>query len=284
MINLAWLDGQVCDIGEARIPLEDRGYFFGDGVYEVARIYNSKPFALGAHLARLHRSAEAIRIAIPYEDTVIEKAIAELIRKSGCVDGYIYIQLTRGSAQRDHLFPADTRPALTMFVKELKALPPLENVKPAKCITLPDERWLNCHIKSINLLPNILARQQAAETGAQEAVLYRSDGLVTEGTRSNIFAIIDGVVRTHPQSNLILAGITRGIVLDIIVEQAIPFVEQAFSLKELEKASEVWITSSMMEVNPVFEIDEYPLIEAAPGKITRCLMENFRARVAAECC
>ncbi len=283
MYNLAWVDGAYCDINEARVPLEDRGYLLGDGVYEVARIYNSKPFQLKAHLSRLQRSAAAIRIPVPYTLPEIDKAVSALIDKSGCTDGYIYIQLTRGSAQRDHLFPVDARPSMTMYVRESKTLPALEDVKPVKCITLPDERWFNCYIKSINLLPNLLARQQAAEAGALEAILYRPDDLVTEGTRSNVFAVIDGRVRTHPQSKLILSGITRGIVLDILTEQAIVFVEEAFTLQELMKASEVWITSSMMEVNPVGEIDERSLSDAAPGEVTRFLMEKFREKVGAEC-
>lgn len=283
MQNLAWVDGVFLDINEAKVPLEDRGYLFGDGVYEVARIYNSRPFRLGPHLERLQRSAAAIRINLTYSVVEIENAVSRLIDKSGCTDGYIYIQLTRGSAQRDHLFPADVRPSMIMYVRESKVLPALEDVKPVRCITLPDERWFNCHIKSINLLPNLLARQQAAEAGAQEAILYRPGDLVTEGTRSNVFAVIDGIVQTHPQSKLILSGITRSIVLDIMTEQGVAFTEEAFTLQELRKASEVWITSSMMEVNPVGVIDEKPLKGAAPGEITRCLMEKFRVKVTAEC-
>jgi D-alanine transaminase len=281
--NLAWVDGVFLDINEAKVSLEDRGYLFGDGVYEVARIYNGRPFKLGLHLERLQRSAAAIRIPVPYTIAEIDKMVSALIDKSSCTDGYIYIQLTRGSAQRDHLFPADIRPSMVMYVRESKVLPALEDVKPVRCITLPDERWFNCHIKSVNLLPNLLARQQAAEAGAQEAILYRPGDLVTEGTRSNVFALIDGIVRTHPQSKLILSGITRGIVLDIMAEQGVAFAEEAFTLQELSKASEVWITSSMMEVNPVGVIDEKPLKGAAPGDITRCLMEKFRAKVTEEC-
>lgn len=283
MQNLAWVDGVYVNISEAKVPLEDRGYLFGDGVYEVARIYNSRPFKLGHHLKRLQRSAAAIRINLTCPVAEIENAALSLVEKSGCTDGYIYIQLTRGSAQRDHLFPADARPSMIMYVREAKALPALKDLKPVRCITLPDERWLNCHIKSVNLLPNLLARQQAAEAGAQEAILYRSGDQVTEGTRSNVFAVIDGIARTHPQSKLILSGITRGIVLDIMSAQGVAFSEEVFTLHDLRKATEVWITSSMMEVSPVGVIDEKPLKGAVPGEITRCLMEEFRAKVAEEC-
>ncbi len=276
MHNLAWIDGLFINLAEAKVPLEDRGYLLGDGVYEVTRVYNGRPFYLSAHLERLQRSADAIRIAIPYSKPEIEKAADELISKSGCGEGYIYMQVTRGSAKRDHLFPADTPPSMTMYTRELNAVLSAEAVAPIKCITLPDERWLNCHIKTVNLLPNLLARQKASEAGAVEAILYRPGDLVTEGTRSNIFAVIDGTIRTHPTTNLILPGVTRSIVLSILNDLAIAYREVAFTLQELSKASEVWITSTTMEVNPVAEIDGQPVSGAAPGSICAQLMKKFR--------
>jgi D-alanine transaminase len=274
--NLAWIDGLLINLAEAKVPLEDRGYLLGDGVYEVTRVYNGRPFYLSAHLERLQRSADAIRIAIPYSKPQIEKAADELISKSGCGEGYIYMQVTRGSAKRDHLFPADTPPSMTMYTRELNAVLPAEAVAPIKCITLPDERWLNCHIKTVNLLPNLLARQKASEAGAVEAILYRPGDLVTEGTRSNVFAVIDGTIRTHPTTNLILPGVTRSIVLSILNDLAIAYREVAFTLQELSKASEVWITSTTMEVNPVAEIDGQPIGGAVPGSICAQLMKKFR--------
>ncbi len=276
MQNLAWIDGLLINLAEAKVPLEDRGYLLGDGVYEVTRVYNGRPFYLSAHLERLQRSADAIRIAIPYSKPQIEKAADELISKSGCGEGYIYMQVTRGSAKRDHLFPADTPPSMTMYTRELNAVLPAEAVAPIKCITLPDERWLNCHIKTVNLLPNLLARQKASEAGAVEAILYRPGDLVTEGTRSNVFAVIDGTIRTHPTTNLILPGVTRSIVLSILNDLAIAYREVAFTLQELSKASEVWITSTTMEVNPVAEIDGQPIGGAVPGSICAQLMKKFR--------
>lgn len=280
MQNLAWIDGVFINLAEAKVPLEDRGYLLGDGVYEVTRVYNCKPFYLTAHLERLQRSADAIRINIPYTKPEIEQAVDELISKSGFCEGYIYMQVTRGSAKRDHLFPADTPSSMTMYTRELNALLPAESVAPIKCITLPDERWLNCHIKTVNLLPNLLARQKASESGAVEAILYRPGDLVTEGTRSNIFAVIDGMVRTHPTTNLILPGVTRRIVLAILDELAIAYSEVAFTLQELGKASEVWITSTTMEVNPVAEIDGQSLAGEAPGPLCSQLMKKFREIIA----
>jgi len=283
MQNLAWIDGTINDISKAKISIEDRGYLLGDGVYEVIRIYNSHPFYLNAHLKRLQISAGAIRIDIPYAMEDIKTTIQGLIEASGCSDGYIYIQLTRGRAKRDHLFPAGAKPKMVIYVRELDPIPEIDAIKPQHCITLADERWMNCYIKTINLLPNLLARQQAAEAGAIEAILYRPGEVVTEGTRSNVFAVIDGRVMTHPETNLILSGITRRIVLDILENLSIPFSEEPFTLRDLEKASEVWITSSTMEVNPVGEIDGRSINGFAIGSICLRLMKEFRKQIAENC-
>ncbi len=279
MNNIAWIDGSHCNLEEAKISIEDRGYLLGDGVYEVIRVYKRKPFYLDAHLERLQRSAEAIRIDLPYQLSDINSTALDLVDKSSCVEGYIYMQLTRGSAKRDHLFPANTSPTLVMYIRGLEPLQAAEDIQPVKAVTLPDERWLNCYIKSTNLLPNLLARQKAAEAGAVEAILYRQDETVTEGTRSNIFTVIDGQVRTHPANNLILPGITRDIVLSLLRDLSIPFSEEAFSLKELSKADEVWATSTTMEVNPILAIDGINL-SAAPGPICSRLMAAFREIIA----
>lgn len=280
MSNPAWIDGVHCDLSEAKVSIEDRGYLLGDGVYEVIRIYNGQPFYLAAHLERLERSAAAIRIEIPYAKKELETAISELIAKSSYADGYIYMQLTRGSAKRDHLFPGDAKPTLVMYVRELPPLPDLENVNPAACITVPDERWLNCYIKTINLLPNLLARQKAHESGAIEALFYRPGGWLTEGTRSNLFAVLDGIVYTHPATNLILPGITREIVIGLIQKLGIPFKEEAFYLDHIGKASEVWITSTTLEVQPINLIDHSELGYPCPGETCLQLMKEFRSLVA----
>jgi len=283
MQNLAWIDGTIVELSSAKISLEDRAYLLGDGVYEVVRYYDRCLFYLDAHLDRLQNSARAIRLLLPYKREVIAAAASDLIEKSGFANGYLYLQATRGSAKRDHLFPEDTESSMTMYVREMLPLTPMEQVKPIHLVTLPDERWLNCHIKTVNLLPNLLARQKAFESGAAEAVLYRPGGIVTEGTRSNIFAVIDGVVRTHPTTNLILPGISRRIVLDIMAEKTIAFREEAFTLEELQKATEVWVTSTNMEVNPVRSIDSLVLPVPLPGPVCLILMQEFRSRIAASC-
>lgn len=280
---LAWIDGYVCDLSEAKVPLEDRGYLFGDGVYEVIKIYNRKPFYLHPHLQRLQNSANAIDIELPYSIEEIETEINGLIKKSECRGGYLYMQLTRGSAKRDHLLPEGTKPSMVMYVREFTSPASIEDIKPSSCITLPDERWMNCYIKSVNLLPNVLARHQAAEAGAEEAIFYRPGGVVTEGTRTNIFAVIDGIIRTHPESKLILSGITRMIALDILKKHDFTVSEAAFKLDDLEKASEVWTTSTGMEIVPVAKIDGRPVSDTVPGPICKKLIEEFWKKVEAEC-
>lgn len=283
MPELAWIDGMLVDIGEAKVSIEDRGYLFGDGVYEVIRVYNQRPFYLSAHLERLKRSAAAIKINLPCSLRRIEDTVIELIEKSGLKEAYIYIQLTRGSARRDHLFPENVDPGMVFYIRAMDAMAPVKEIKPESCITHADERWMNCHVKTTNLLPNLLARQQAAEAGAIEAILCRPGGLVTEGSRSNLFAVIDGKVRTHPITNLILPGITREIVLDILAAKGISFTEEAFMKQELLEASEAWITSTTMEVKPIDAVDSKKLGFLAPGPLCLEIMKAFRVKILQVC-
>lgn len=282
--NLAWINGSVCKLAEAKISLEDRGFLLGDGVYELIRIYNRIPYFMSEHLERLQKSAAAVNIDLPYSTGEIVESSKQLIRKSDLVEGYLYLQLTRGSAQRDHLAPSGIIPTMVMYVRELAPLPPIDEINPVNCITLPDERWLNCHIKSISLLPNILARQAAASAGAVEAIFYRPEGIVTEGTRSNVFAVIENKVFTHPESNLILSGITRRITINILADISIPCFEKPFTTADLGRASEVWLTSTTMEVNPVAAIDGHPVDVNSPGLIWRKVYELFKQRITIDCC
>lgn len=285
MKNLAWIEGRICDIGEANVPLEDRGYLFGDGVYEVIKVYNKKPFYLFSHLRRLQKSAALIDIELPTKIEEIESIITDLVEVGDAREGYIYIQVTRGCAERDHLFPATIKPSMVMYTRlfDYPQAMDLKKVKPIDCITMPDERWLNCHIKSINLLPNVVARQRAHRAGAQEVLFYRPGGVVTEGTRSNIFAVIDGKVRTHPESRLILSGITRGIVVDILRKHNMPFLEEEFYVEDLGNVSEAWTTSTVMEVKPVTSIGKIRLFEKEPGPLYRFIVEEFWKIVQKEC-
>ena len=193
------------------------------------------------------------------------------------------MQVTRGCAPRDHFFPTGVEPTFLIYILDLGVPSVKSSMKLTECITLPDERWMNCYIKSTNLLPNALAIQKAKEAGAGEAILYRPDRTVTEGTRTNIFAVIDGTVRTHPESPLILSGITRNVVLEILDESNIPVSEVAFAVDDLSGASEVWTTSTGYEISPVNKIENYFIDTAAPGQVCSFLIEEFWKRVETEC-
>ena len=283
MKELAWINGAVTDLNAACVSLEDRGFLFGDGVYEVARIYRGVPFYLDEHLRRLQKSAAAIMLSLPFAPGALAKIALDLIRQSGCAEGWIYLQLTRGAASRSLAIPAGLSPTLVIFVR---GIPPgisdnQQNGVP--CITLPDERWLHCNIKAVALLASVLSKEKARLEGAYDAVLYRDGGIVTEASASNVFAVIDGVVRTHPLSNLILPGITREVVLDILIKEKISFAERAFTLGELKAASEVFLTASVAEVVPVVAVDGKAVGAGLPGDLTRRMQEQFRARVVDYC-
>jgi D-alanine transaminase len=283
MRELAWINGTTTELSEARVSLEDRGFFFGDGVYETLRIYQGKPFGLEAHLQRLERSAAAILLELPHTRKELEAFMLQLIEDSGSEEAYLYLQLTRGSAPRNHLFPDAVKPTLALYVR---AFPPgfgAVSETGAPCITHPDERWLHCNIKTINLLPNVLAKEKARQSGAYEAILYRPAEVVTEGSSTNVFVVSGGTVYTHPESDLILSGITRQIILGLLSDAGIPYREEAVSLAQLRRAEEVWVSSSVAEIVPVIKLDGAPVGEGNPGQITQQLMRKYRAAVQRSC-
>ncbi len=283
MGNLAWLNGNICELDVAMVGVQDRGFLFGDSVYDVIKIYNGNPFRLMSHLERLQRSCNAISIEMPESIEEVQLIIDKLIKSSACAHGFIYMQVTRGCAPRDHFFPTGVKPTFLIYILDI-GFPALKsNMKLTECIILPDERWMNCHIKSTNLLPNTLAIQKAKEAGAGEAILYRPDGTVTEGTRTNIFAVIDGAVRTHPESSLILTGITRNVALDILYKGNIAVSEVAFTIDDLNRASEVWTTSTGLEISPVNKIENYFSDIAAPGPVCSFLVDEFWKLIETEC-
>lgn len=283
MRELAWINGLTTELSEARVSLEDRGFFFGDGVYETLRIYSGKPFCLDAHLQRLERSAAAIMLKLPHSREELEAIVLQLIGDSGSEEAYLYLQLTRGAAPRNHLFPEGVKPTLALYVR---AFPPgfgaVSNCG-APCITHPDERWLHCNIKTINLLPNVLAKEKARQAGAYEAILYRPGGVVTEGSSTNVFVVSEGVIYTHPESDLILSGITRQVILGLLSEAGFPYREEAVSLEQLCTSAEVWVSSSVAEIVPVITLDGKPIGDGKPGPITRQVLCEYRAAVEQSC-
>lgn len=271
---------RILDRREAAVDPQDRGYYFGDGIYEVFRIYGGKLFEREAHMTRLARSAGELRIPLPFSLERIGGLLEELLQKDPVEDGTLYLQITRGIAPRTHAFPPEGTPSvLTGYVTELKR--PLAKLKAGiRLAAVPDIRWLRCDIKTLNLLGNVLAKQEASEKGADEALLHRN-GTVTECSSSNVMIVKDGVIRTHPADNLILHGVTRALVLKLAEEEGLPYREEAFTLEELLTADEAFITGTTSEVTPVTAVDTRAVGDGVPGPVTRRLQTAFNRRIEA---
>jgi D-alanine transaminase len=267
---LVYLNGEILPIDEAKVPVMDRGFLFGDGVYEVIPVYGGKPLRLKEHLRRLDQSLAAIRIQSPLTHTEWAAIFDRLI--SGAVDQQIYLQVTRGAAtKRDHAFPVGI-PA-TVFVMCTPIAPiPLNGIK---AITVDDIRWDRCNIKAITLLANILLRQDAVDQGAAEAILVR-DGQVLEGAASNILIVSGGKIITPPKSHTILPGITRDLVLELAHSLNIPTEERHLDVAELKNAEEIWVTSSTREILAIVELDGKPISGGGPGKVWKTLQSAYQ--------
>jgi len=279
MPEIAFLNGEYLPIDEARVSINDRGYQFGDGVYEVIRSYNGRLWALERHLARLKRSLAGIGITGISLDEVREN-IRTACEKSGLSDTLVYVQITRGVCPRKHNFPEGLEPTFLITVREFPQRPPEIFVQGVGAITFPDIRWLRRDIKSINLLPNILARQKAVQSGVYEAILVQEDGKVTEGAGTNLFAVIGGVLRTHPTGPRILPGITRGLVIETAREMGLRLEERAFRKDEMLAAEEVFLTGTGDEVLGIVEIDEERIADGKVRPRTKALRQAYVGRVA----
>ena len=283
-MELGFFDGEFISLNERRVELEDRGYQFGDGIYEATHIYNGKCFALERHLARCRRSLRELRIPVTYMDEELTAIHNDIIEKSGIKDGSIYFQITRGIAKRTHYFPDKVVPLLSMTIREGK--PNAKDQKEGiRCMFFEDIRWLRCDIKTINLLGNVLAKQGGHEKGLQGTIQYRKDtNLVTEGSSSNFFIVKDGVIWTHPISNLILKGVTRSILVEeIIPKLGYTIVEKAFSPEFALTADEAFATSTSLEVTSVIEIDGKKIGDGKPGPVTASLLDAYHELVQKEC-
>ncbi|MGE7762237.1 D-amino-acid transaminase [Peribacillus sp. NPDC097895] len=268
----AYFNGKFVEPNESVIPIDERGHQFGDGVYEVIRIYDSKPFMMDEHLDRLYRSADAIKLRIDPNREALKNTMLELIQKSGLTNLDLYVQVTRGMAPRNHLFP-DGPVSVSMTAKPFRSTPVGD--KGASVILHPDERWENCYIKSLNLLPNILAKQLAYEQGFLEAILVR-DGKVTEGTSSTVYIVKDSSIITTPLSKHILSGITRMVVKNLAGYLRIPFVEKQFTPDQMVKADEIFITSTTLEITPIVRVDDKQIKDGTTGTVTKALQEQFK--------
>ncbi|WP_371381603.1 D-amino-acid transaminase [Sporomusa aerivorans] len=277
------LDGKLIDLSENVVPMEDRGHQFGDGVYEVTRVYNGHCFALKLHVDRLYRSLRELSIPAVYTYEELAEFHDLLIKESGIADGAIYLQITRGIYPRAHGFPENVVPRLTMSIRPVSAAPDKNKLEGTKGLLIPDERWLRCDIKSLNLLGNVMGKQKAKDAGCFEGIQVR-DGFVTEGTSSNFFVIKDGVAWTHPKSNLILTGVTRTLIMEKIApELGLIVVEKKFDEAFAKAAEETFISGTNSEIVPIVALNGQPVGNGGVGPITRKIQDAYWALIDEEC-
>jgi D-alanine transaminase len=278
---MIYLNGDFMPIEQAKISVLDRGFIFGDGVYEVIPVYSRRPFRLAEHLVRLQSSIDAIRLANPHPASKWTELVGKIIAGNPWEDQNVYLQITRGAARRDHAFPKGLKP--TVFVMASELVPPSAELvrSGAKAIVLPDYRWLRCDIKSTSLLGNCMLRTLAADEGCAEAILVR-DGVLTEASASNVFIVKNGTVLTPPKSHLILPGITYDVVLEILRANAIAHEVRPVAESELRSAEEIWVTSSSREVLAITTLDGKPVGGGKPGPVgerVHALYQQYKAKV-----
>ena len=267
-----YLNGQYLPLTDAKISVMDRGFLFGDGVYEVIPAYAGKLFRLDDHLERLDNSLKSIRLQNPHSHAQWRDLLGPLLKPG--IDQSVYLQITRGAApKRDHAFPKEVVP--TVFAMVSGITPHADPDNGVKAMSMEDSRWKLCDTKAITLLANVLLRQTAVENGCAEAILFK-DGYLTEGAASNVFAVIDGVLATPPKSPSILPGITRDVILELARKNSIPSNEQAISKADIKKATEIWITSSTREIIPVTELDGEKIGNGKPGTLWLTFYKLFQ--------
>jgi len=276
---MIYLNGEWMQLAEAKVPVLDRGFIFGDGVYEVIPSYSGHPFRLREHLVRLRSSLDAVRIASPYAPERWAELVREVVARNPWEDQSVYLQVTRGVAPRDHAFPKDATSTVFMMANPLTVPPQSQRERGVAAITLTDNRWLRCDIKSVSLLANCLLRQAAVDAGAVEAVLLR-EGKLTEGSSSNIFVVKSGVILTPPKTNLILPGITYDVVVELAQANRLPLEIRQVSEAEVRSADELWLTSSTKEVLPISTLDGKPVGRGAgagkPGPLAARMNELYQ--------
>lgn len=278
MPDIGFVNDRFMPLEEATVSVEDRGFQFGDGIYEVVRTYHGQPFQLDAHLARLERSARAIELPVPWNLQQWAAHVRDGIKRSGYTESKVYLQLTRGTAPRDHVFPVSSKPTAVMTVREMKPMDSTLRASGVAVMTMDDWRWGRCDIKSVNLLPNVMARQKAKQAGAFEALFIRH-GAVTEGAVSNVMIVKAGRVLTAPEGEQILSGVTRAIVMELVRKEGLLVEERFVSLDDFLRADEIFLTGTTVEVLPVIRVDGKaigPSGSGKPGLVTKKLQAAFQ--------
>jgi len=275
MSEIVYLNGEFMPLQNARIPVLDRGFIFGDSVYEVIPVYSRHPFRLPEHLARLQRSLEAVRLEAPLAGPEWTRLVHQLIERNAPEDQAIYLQVTRGVAPRDHAFPADAAPTVFMMSNPLTTPSRKLVENGSRAITATDFRWLRCDIKVTSLLANCLLRQCSVDAGADEVVMFR-DGYLTEGSSSNVFAVKGGVLLAPPKNHLVLPGITYDVVLELAAANKVPLEVREIAEDEVRRADELWLTSSSKEVLAITTLDRRPVGDGKPGPVFRVVYRAFQ--------
>jgi len=276
-----YLNGEFLRVDEAKVSVLDRGFIFGDGIYEVVPVYQGNAFRMAEHLDRLDRSLAALRIAPPFDRSGWIDLIQQLLDRSNLDTCIVYLQVTRGVAKRDHPFPMPAvTPTVFGMIAPWSPPPAAQRGQGLSVISIPDERWLHCEIKSVSLLGNVLAKQQAVDAHVDEVLQFR-DGYLTEGASTNIWVVSGGKLLAPPKNNLILEGIRYGLMGELAAEAGIPFESRRISQEEVEQADELMLSSATKEVLAIVSLDSKPVGTGKPGPVFEQLRAGYDARIAA---
>lgn len=273
-----WLNNQLIENEDASVSIVDRGFQFGDGIYEVIKVYNGAIFTAEEHVDRFYRCADELRIVLPFTKDKMHKMLYDLVEENELDTGHIYMQLTRGAAPRTHFFPGEDTVATFIAYTEIAGRPEKNLQQGVKTIFDADIRWLRCDIKSLNLLGAVLSKQKAHEQDCYEAILHR-DGIITEGSSSNVYGIKDGIMYTHPINNLILSGITRYVLMQCCEEIGLQVIEEPMTCAQALEMDELLLTSTTSEVTPIIQVDAEVIGDGTPGQWTRKLQQAFEAKI-----
>jgi D-alanine transaminase len=273
--EIVYLNGKFIELKDARISVLDRGFIFGDGVYEVIPVYSRRPFRMQEHLRRLQHSLDAIRLPNPHSPAQWTGLIRKIIDRNDAEDQSVYLQVTRGVAKRDHVFPQGVKPTEFIMSNPL-SMPPRSYVeRGVACVSAVDFRWLRCDVKSVSLLGNVLMRQRAVDAGAVETIMFR-DGYLTEASASNVFVVAKGILAAPPKNHLVLPGITYDVVLELANKARIPLSLREIEEDEVKSADEIWITSSTKEVLPVTQLDGKAVGQGRPGAVFKRMHKLYQ--------